>query len=153
MNFHVDNMLSKMAPIEMAASLLVLRIRCSIFLCIISYIVSSENLKCYYIQPGRTIGYQRDVNLPAQPVLQPGIRLSQSESFVCTSQGIWTDSRGRSKTTRRRGCRNGLLVRLWMRTHHPPLPEYIPEYLLQSLVNKVDKIRARVAFQKRYPGL
>ena len=27
------------------------------FSCIISYIVSPENLQCYYIQPGRTIGY------------------------------------------------------------------------------------------------
>jgi hypothetical protein len=55
-----------------------------------------KDLKCYYIQPGRNIGYQRDVNLPA---LRPGIRLSQSRSFVCTSQGIWTDSRVQPKTT------------------------------------------------------
>ena len=47
--------------------------------CIISYIVSPENLKCYYIQPEITIGYQSDVNLPT---LRPGIRLSRSQSIV-----------------------------------------------------------------------
>jgi hypothetical protein len=56
-----------------------------VLICIISYIVSPESVVCYYIQPGRTIGYQRDVNLPA---LQLGIRLSQISAFVCISQGI-----------------------------------------------------------------
>jgi hypothetical protein len=54
------------APIEMAALLLV---QYFVFL-FTSYIVSPENLKCCYIQPGRLldiIGYQRDVKLPAQP--------------------------------------------------------------------------------------
>ena len=52
-----------MAWTEMVASLHVLRKLCSIFFkCIISYIASPENLKCYYIHPGRTIGHNSDVN-------------------------------------------------------------------------------------------
>jgi hypothetical protein len=57
----------------MTALLQVLRKLCSIFLfflCIISSIVSPENFKRYYIQPGRTIGCQRDFNLPSQLALQ-----------------------------------------------------------------------------------
>ena len=47
---------------------------------------------------------------------------------------------------RRRGRRSGLLVRLRRRAHHPPLPSILPANV-QSLDNKVDEIRARVAFQ------
>jgi hypothetical protein len=35
-----------------------------VLLCIISYIVTSGNLKLYYIQPGGSIGYKSNVNLP-----------------------------------------------------------------------------------------
>ena len=56
----------EMAPTEMVASLHVLEELCSIFftLCIISYIVTPGNLKSYYIQPGRTVGYKSNVKLP-----------------------------------------------------------------------------------------
>ena len=47
---------------------------------------------------------------------------------------------------RRRGRRSGLPVRL--RTHHPPLPSILLLANVQSLDNKVDEIRARVAFQR-----
>jgi hypothetical protein len=48
---------------------------------------------------------------------------------------------------RRRGRRSGLLVRLRRRVHRPPLPSILLANV-QSLDNKVYKIRARVAFQR-----
>jgi hypothetical protein len=47
----------------------------------------------------------------------------------------------------RRGCQSGLLVRLRMRAHHPPLPSILLADV-QSLVNKIYEIRARIAFQR-----
>jgi hypothetical protein len=48
---------------------------------------------------------------------------------------------------RRRGRRSGLLVRHQRCAHHPPLPSILLANV-KSLDNKVDKIRARVAFQR-----
>ena len=47
----------------------------------------------------------------------------------------------------RRGRRSDLLVRLCRRAHRPPLPSILLANV-QSLDNKVDEIRARVAFQR-----
>ena len=47
----------------------------------------------------------------------------------------------------RRGRQSGLLVRLRSRAHHTPLPSILLANV-QSLYNKGDEIRARVAFQK-----
>ena len=47
----------------------------------------------------------------------------------------------------RRGRWSSLLVRLRRCAHHPPLPSILLANV-QSLDNKVDKIRARVAFQR-----
>ena len=47
----------------------------------------------------------------------------------------------------RRGTRSGLLVQL-RRTHHPMLPSILLANVFQSLDNKVDKLRARVSFQR-----
>ena len=47
----------------------------------------------------------------------------------------------------RRGRRSDLLVRLRRRAHRPPLPSILFANV-QSLDNKVDELRARVAFQK-----
>ena len=52
---------------------------------------------------------------------------------------------------RGRGRRSGLLVRLRRRAHHPLLPSILLANI-QSLDNKVDEIRASVAFQ-RHQGL
>ena len=51
------------------------------------------------------------------------------------------------KTTPKRGKRSGLLVRLRRRAHRAPLPSILLANV-QSLDNKVDEIRARVAFQR-----
>ena len=48
---------------------------------------------------------------------------------------------------RRRGRRNGLLVRLRRRAHHPLHPSILLANV-QSLDNKEDKIKARVALQR-----
>jgi hypothetical protein len=48
---------------------------------------------------------------------------------------------------RKRGKRSGLLVRLRRRAHRAPLPSILLSNV-QSLDNKVDEIRARVAFQR-----
>ena len=48
---------------------------------------------------------------------------------------------------RRRGCRSDLLVRLRMCAYHPPLLSILLADV-QSLVNKVDEIRTRVAFHR-----
>jgi hypothetical protein len=85
-----------MAPTEMVARFKSLGNYADFFLGIISYIVRQENLKYYYIQLGRTIGYKSDVNLPA---LRPGIQLFQSGSIVRTSTlDIGSNPRGRPKT-------------------------------------------------------
>ena len=47
----------------------------------------------------------------------------------------------------KRGRRSGLLVRLRRRAHRTPLPSILLAKV-QSLDNKVDEIRARVAFQR-----
>jgi hypothetical protein len=50
---------------------------------------------------------------------------------------------------RRGGCRSGLLVRLRMWAHHPPLPSILLLLAnVQSLVNKVKEIRSKVAFKR-----
>uniref|UniRef100_A0A8K9USR6 Reverse transcriptase domain-containing protein n=1 Tax=Oncorhynchus mykiss TaxID=8022 RepID=A0A8K9USR6_ONCMY len=51
------------------------------------------------------------------------------------------------KRLRKRGKRGGLLVRLRRRAHRAPLPSILLANV-QSLDNKVDEIRARVAFQR-----
>ena len=48
---------------------------------------------------------------------------------------------------RKRGKRGGLVVRLRRRAHRAPLPSILLANV-QSLDNKVDEIRARVAFQR-----
>ena len=48
---------------------------------------------------------------------------------------------------RRSGRRSGLLVRIRRRAHHPQLPSILLTKV-QSLDNKVDEIRAKVAFQR-----
>ena len=106
---------------------------------LISYIVSPENLKCYYIHLGRTIGYKSDVNLPS---IRPG-RLSRSGSFVRTStldMRSYPSGRPKKRGRGRRGRQNGLLVRLWRRAHHPLLPSILLTDV-QSLDNKMGDIR------------
>jgi hypothetical protein len=46
-----------------------------------------------------------------------------------------------------RGRQSGLLIRNWRRAHHPPLPSILLTNV-QPLDNKVDEIRAMVAFQR-----
>ena len=48
---------------------------------------------------------------------------------------------------RRRGIRSGLLVRLRRRAHHLPLLSILLDNV-QSLDNKVDKLRVRICFQR-----
>ena len=52
-----------------------------------------------------------------------------------------------NEVARRRGRRSGLLVRLRRRAHHPPLLSILLANV-KSLDNKVNEIRARVAFQR-----
>ena len=67
-----------------------------VFSCIISYTVPPGNVKCYYIQPGRNIGYKSNVNLPT---LRQVIRFSKSGSSVCsTTQDNGSDPSRRPKT-------------------------------------------------------
>ena len=70
----------------MTASLQVLRKLCSILFFYVLFVtlLAQKTLSVITYNPGRTIEYQRDVILPAQPALRPGIRLSQSGSFVYT---------------------------------------------------------------------
>ena len=74
---------------ERAAMLLALRKLCSIlFFNVLFLTLLAQNLwECYYIQPGRTIGYQSSSNSPAIPALRPGMQLSQIRSFVRTPKG------------------------------------------------------------------
>jgi hypothetical protein len=51
------------------------------------------------------------------------------------------------QSRRKRGKRSGLLLRLRRRAHRAPLPSILLANV-QSLDNKVDEIRARVAFQR-----
>uniref|UniRef100_A0AAZ3QVE9 UBC core domain-containing protein n=1 Tax=Oncorhynchus tshawytscha TaxID=74940 RepID=A0AAZ3QVE9_ONCTS len=99
------------------------------------------NLKFYYIQPGSTIGYKSNVNLPT---LRPGIGLSRRRSSDrTTSQDNGANSSRRSKTTT-------------PQTKRPPgqasqtcTPlSSIVLANVRSLDNKVDEIRATVAFQR-----
>jgi hypothetical protein len=101
-----------------------------VFFCIISYLVTPGNIKSYYIQPGRTIGYKSNVNLPT---VRPGIRLIPE-----------ADPKRRH---RRRGRQSSQLVRLLGRAHRPSLQSILLTNV-QSLDNKVDEIQARVAFQR-----
>jgi hypothetical protein len=56
-----------MTPTDMAALLLAPKQLCSILfsLCVISYIISPENVLCYYIQQEITFGYQSGGTSPA----------------------------------------------------------------------------------------
>uniref|UniRef100_A0A8C7LHL1 Transposase Tc1-like domain-containing protein n=1 Tax=Oncorhynchus kisutch TaxID=8019 RepID=A0A8C7LHL1_ONCKI len=114
-----------------------------LFLCIISYTVNLGNLKSYYIQPRRTIGYKSNVNLPT---LRPGIRLSRSRSSV------WTTTRtmdqipvGDPKQRCRRSADGAVFWSGSVDGHiaHRSRVYYSP---MSSL--KVDKILAMVAFQR-----
>uniref|UniRef100_A0A8C7KC88 Transposase Tc1-like domain-containing protein n=1 Tax=Oncorhynchus kisutch TaxID=8019 RepID=A0A8C7KC88_ONCKI len=63
---------------------------------------------------------------------------STTEQILCSDP---------KKRLRKRGKRGGLLVRLRRRAHRAPLPSILLANV-QSLDNKVDEIRARVAFQR-----
>lgn len=123
----------------MVASLQVLRkgMQLFVFLCIISDILSPENLKCYYIQPGRTIGNKSDVNLPT-------FTTRNTDSLFGPSPWTWDlipEADPKQQRSLQRGRRSGLLIRLRRRAHHPPLPSILLANV-QSLDNKVDEIRA-----------
>ena len=115
-----------------------------VFLCVISYIVTPGNLRFYYIQSGETIGYKSNVN---SPTLWSGIRLSRSGSSVLHTTMERIPAGDPKQRRRRRGRRSGLLVRLLRRAHRAPLLSILLANI-QSLDNKVDEIRARVAFQR-----
>ncbi|CDQ93070.1 unnamed protein product, partial [Oncorhynchus mykiss] len=59
----------------------------------------------------------------------------------------WIPCSDPKKLLRKRGKRGGLLVRLRRRAHRAPFPSILLANV-QSLDNKVDEIRARVAFQR-----
>ena len=59
----------------------------------------------------------------------------------------WMPAGDPKQRRRKRGKRGGLLVRLRKWAHHAPLPSILLANA-QSLDNKVDEIRARVAFQR-----
>ena len=59
----------------------------------------------------------------------------------------WIPACDPKQRRRKRGKRSGLLVRLRRRAHRGPLPSILLANV-QSLDNKVDEIRARVAFQR-----
>jgi hypothetical protein len=99
-----------------------------VFSCIISYIVSPENLTCYYIQNYWISEQLTSTTTRNTTFLKWILRLNQQRC-------------------RRRRRRSGLLVRLRRREHHPSLPSILLANV-QSLDNKVNKIRAKVAFQR-----
>ena len=72
-----------------------------------------------------------------------------ADSVFCLSPRTteWIPCSDPKKRLRKRGKRGGLLVRLRRRAHRAPLPSILLANV-QSLDNKVDEIRARVAFQR-----
>ena len=114
-------------------------------MCVISYIISPECFLCYYIQPEMTFGHQSGGNSTA---LRPIIRLSRIGSFFRTPRAIELISEAAPTHHRwRRGIWSGLQVRLRRHAHHPPLPSILL-INVQSLVNKVDELKARISFQR-----
>ena len=117
-----------------------------VFLRVIYYIGTPGNLRFYYIQSGGTTGhkatsthhhYDQEYDFPeADPVFCPPPRTMDR---IPASEP--------KQRRRKRGRRSGLLVRLRRRAHRAPLPSILLANV-QSLDNKVDKIRARVAFQR-----
>ena len=53
----------------------------------------------------------------------------------------------RRKKRTKRGCRAGLLVRLRKQENRPPLPSILLANV-QSIENKLDELRSRIAFQR-----
>ena len=113
----------------MAASLHVLRKLCSIyvFLCITSYTGTPGNLKSYYIQPGGMTFPKRILCLVHHP-------------------GQWI---GSQQATQNNGTAEGADGAVFWSgsAHRAPLPRILLANV-QSLDNKVDEIRARVAFHR-----
>ena len=79
--------------------------------------------------------------------LRPGIRHSEVDPLFAPPPRAFDliPEADQKQRCRRRGRWGGLLVRLRRRAHHPPLPSILLAKV-HSLGNKVDKIRARVAF-------
>uniref|UniRef100_A0A8C8EX64 Cyclin-dependent kinase 8 n=1 Tax=Oncorhynchus tshawytscha TaxID=74940 RepID=A0A8C8EX64_ONCTS len=98
--------------------------------------------------PRRTTEYKISVNSPS---VRPRICFSRCGSCVlpynqCHGM-VHMQRPKKKKRLRKRGKRSGLLVRLRRRAHRAPLPSILLANV-QSLDNKVDEIRARVAFQR-----
>ena len=128
----------------MAASLRVPRKLCSF---LFFYISTPGHLRFHYIQSRRTTEYKISVNSPS---VRPRICFSRRGSCVLPykqENGMDRMQRPKKTTLRKRGKRGGLLVRLRRRAHRAPLPSILLANV-QSLDNKVDEIRARVAFQR-----
>ena len=134
------SVLLKMAQTDRAVVLPGLR-KCFVFRWVVSYIISPQDVVCYYIQPGITFGYRSGSNSPELPALRSGIQLSWIGSFELMTEAVPKHHR------QKRGTRSGLLVRLRRCTHHPSLSNILLGNV-QSLDNKVDQLRARISFQR-----
>jgi hypothetical protein len=137
-----------MAPTEMVASLQVLRKLCSnsffyvLFLTLLAQILSVITHSWEELLDIRATSiyqhYDQEYFFPeANPLFGP----------PTWTLDIIPEADPKQCRRRRRGRRSGLLVRLRRRAHHPPFPSMLVANV-QSLVNKVDEIRARVAFQR-----
>ena len=117
-----------------------------VLLRVISYISTPGHLRFHYIQSRRTTEYKISVNSPS---VRPRICFPRRGSCVLPYKQVnGIDSmHDPKKRLRKRGKRSGLLVRLRTRAHRAPLPSILLANV-QSLDNKVDEIRARLAFQR-----
>ena len=109
-----------------------------VFLCIISYIVTQKTLSI--------ITYNREELLDIRETSTTRNTTFQKADPLSAPPRVFelVPEADPKRRRQRRGCQSGLLVRLRMGAHHPPLQSI----LLANVQSLVDKIRARVAFQR-----
>ena len=118
-----------------------------VFLRVISYISTPGHLRFHYIQSRRTTEYKISVNSYHQYDQEYVFRDADPVFCLTNRTTEWIACSDPRKRLRKRGKRGGVLVRLRKRAHRAPLPSILLANV-QSLDNKVDEIRARVAFQR-----
>jgi hypothetical protein len=139
-----------MALPEMAALRLALKKLCSIlFVYVLFLTILAQELFCVITYSRKELldiraavthqnfkHYDQDYDFPGVDPLFALPKAIELNPEADPKQRLW-----------RNGTRGGLLVRLRKRAHHPPLPSILLANV-QSLDNKIDELKARVAFQR-----
>ena len=137
------------APTEMAASLRVPRKLCSFFFYVfLTFLTLVPQVILGFITYSREeLLNIRLASTHHQYDQEYDFREADPVFCLSTRTTEWIPAGDPKKRLRKRGKWGGLLVRLRRRAHRAPLPSILLANV-QSLDNKVDEIRARVAFQR-----